>query len=236
MATLANARNALAVMVVAGLVVVGPGWSQEPGPGPGEAVRGDEPKAGAGESKGEAVPGAEPGGRVVRTEGEWRRLLTPEQFFVMRMKGTEPPWSGRYARGHFKGTFVCAGCEAELFNAAHKFESGTGWPSFWRTIRDGVVTTAPDYSMAEPRIEVNCARCDAHLGHVFRDGPAPTGLRFCMNSVSLKLKPPGASAATQAKARPKAAAKAKSKARTGSRATPKPGAAGDGGDDSPSPE
>ncbi len=107
---------------------------------------------------------------------------------VTRMKSTEPAFSGKYARGHFKGTFLCVCCGAKLFDAKHKFESGTGWPSFWRPVNEKAVDTAWDYSEpAEARVEVTCHRCGAHLGHVFQDGPPPTGLRYCMNSLALKL-------------------------------------------------
>jgi len=126
--------------------------------------------------------------RIFRTNEEWQKRLTPEQFMVTRMKATEPAFSGKYASGHFKGTFVCVCCGARLFDASHKFESGTGWPSFWRPVSEKALATAMDYSEpAEARVEVACHRCGAHLGHVFQDGPPPTGLRYCMNSVALSL-------------------------------------------------
>src|SRR5271165_2248455 len=133
--------------------------------------------------------------RIFRTLEDWQKRLTPEQFMVTRMKATEPAFSGKYASGHFKGTFVCVCCGARLFDAGTKFESGTGWPSFWRPVSEKAVDTAMDYSEpAEARVEVMCHRCGAHLGHVFQDGPAPTGLRYCMNSIALSLDSPKNSA------------------------------------------
>jgi peptide-methionine (R)-S-oxide reductase len=125
---------------------------------------------------------------VHKTLQQWQRTLPRGVFEVTRLKATEPPFSGRYATGHFNGTFVCACCEAELFSSKSKFDSGTGWPSFWQPIRARAIDRAIDNSESEPRIEVMCHRCGAHLGHVFDDAPAtPTGLRFCINSLSLKL-------------------------------------------------
>jgi peptide-methionine (R)-S-oxide reductase len=124
---------------------------------------------------------------VRKTLQEWQRTLPRAVFEVTRLKATEAPFSGKYATGHFRGTFVCACCNAELFSSQHKFDSGTGWPSFWRPLDVRAIDRALDSSEAEPRVEVMCHRCGAHLGHVFDDGPPPTGLRFCINSLSLKL-------------------------------------------------
>ncbi len=139
---------------------------------------------------------------------EWRRTLPRGVFEVTRLKATEPAFTGKYASGHFHGTFVCACCDAALFSSQTKFESGTGWPSFWQPIKMQAIDRAIDNSDGEPRIEVMCHRCGAHLGHVFDDGPPPTGLRFCINSLSLKLKPTGGDTAKLA------STKAKSKVKT----------------------
>ena len=125
--------------------------------------------------------------KVQKSDAEWRQQLSPEQYHVLREKGTERPFTGEYAHSKQQGTYVCAGCGSPLFRSDEKFESGTGWPSFWAPIAEDHVATETDTTYGMVRTEVECAECGGHLGHVFPDGPKPTGLRYCINSAALKL-------------------------------------------------
>ena len=138
-------------------------------------------------AQGPLVPGAKID-KVVKTEDEWRKLLTPAQFSVLRQEGTEPPFTSPLNKEKRKGIFACVACDLPLFESQTKYDSGTGWPSFYQSIA-GRVETAVDHKLIYPRTEYHCARCGGHHGHVFDDGPKPTGLRYCNNGVALKFIP-----------------------------------------------
>jgi peptide-methionine (R)-S-oxide reductase len=125
--------------------------------------------------------------KVVKTDEEWKKLLPQEAYRVLRHEDTERPFTNNLHDNKKAGVYSCAGCDLPLFSSEHKFDSGTGWPSFWQPIDPKVVETTTDYKLIFPRIEVHCARCEGHLGHIFKDGPKPTGLRYCINGAALKF-------------------------------------------------
>jgi peptide-methionine (R)-S-oxide reductase len=133
------------------------------------------------------IDGEWDGKQVVKTEEEWKKLLSPAAFYVLRQEGTEKPYTGELNKNKKKGTYHCAACGLALFRSEAKFESGTGWPSFFKPMYAKNVTEKKDTILSEVRTEIECSRCGSHIGHVFDDGPEPTGLRYCMNSVSLKF-------------------------------------------------
>jgi len=127
--------------------------------------------------------------KVVKTDDEWKTLLAPEAYRVLRHEDTERPFGNNMHDNKKPGIYNCAGCDLPLFSSEHKFDSGTGWPSFWQPLAPEVVGTTTDYKLIFPRTEVHCARCEGHQGHIFKDGPKPTGLRYCINGAALKFVP-----------------------------------------------
>ena len=135
-----------------------------------------------------AAPPARGGVKIVKSDEEWRKELGSLEYHVTREKGTEPPGTGRYYKTKTPGTYLCVCCGQELFSSDSKYDSGSGWPAFFKPVDEEKVELTEDRSLGTVRLEVTCARCDAHLGHVFDDGPEPTGLRYCVNSASLSLR------------------------------------------------
>ena len=126
---------------------------------------------------------------ITKTDEEWRSILTPMQYRVLRQEATEPPFKNKYNANKAKGTYHCAGCDLPLFSSETKYDSRTGWPSFWQPISQSAIGTKTDWKLIYPRTEVHCARCGGHLGHIFKDGPKPTGLRYCINSAAMTFMP-----------------------------------------------
>jgi methionine-R-sulfoxide reductase len=161
------------------------------------AEKGDAVQKGTADTNAEGTKGPEPGSprrkdKVIKTDAEWQKILTPEQYRILRKKGTEAAFCGLFHDSKDEGIYSCAGCDLDLFTSDTKFHSGTGWPSFFQPVAKDAVWTQRDTSYGMIRDEVLCARCDGHLGHVFPDGPKPTGLRFCINSDALKFRKKGA--------------------------------------------
>jgi peptide-methionine (R)-S-oxide reductase len=209
----------LLTTIVCGACLLVLGWASPPGQVRAEDKSQDQLQSKAAKENGmeaeqSVTEDQKKPAKVVKSENEWRRLLTREQYRVLRMKGTERPFTNRFDRHFVAGTYSCAACGQELFASDTKFNSGCGWPAFYAAKAGDRVVLTPDYTHGMVRTEVTCARCDSHLGHVFEDAPqTPTGQRFCINSVSLKFTP--------SKAKPEAKASAEEPATESTAADPK---------------
>lgn len=177
----------MSALILALLLAAAPEPATSPEPATATAPAGASSEASATTPPTKEFPPV--GDKLERTDDEWKQLLSKEQYDVLRKEGTERAFSGALWNEHRGGLYACAGCGAPLFSSDHKFESGTGWPSFWQPVQDGRVATRVDKSWFTTRTEVHCDRCGGHLGHVFDDGPKPTGLRYCMNSAALAFSP-----------------------------------------------
>ncbi len=185
-----RARLLVGAAVLASFVAV-VGMAGEDKKSSGEKPQGCQPKQTQSDQKGSKGVSD----KVTKSDKEWRQILTPEQYRITRGCGTEPPFTGIYYDFHGKGTYRCVACGNELFGSDTKFESGSGWPSFWAPISEKGITRITDRSHGMERVEVQCSRCGAHLGHVFEDGPQPTGLRYCINSGALNFEDKDSSSA-----------------------------------------
>jgi peptide-methionine (R)-S-oxide reductase len=171
------------ILVFTGIVLAAAAW------GCSNRAGGEERAAIPEETLQQTEEGAEVADKIVKTDEEWRKTLTAEQYRVTRECGTEPPFTGKYYHFKGEGTYLCVACGNELFRSDTKYDSGSGWPSFWAPASDGKISELKDKSLGMVRVEVRCSRCGAHLGHVFDDGPRPTGLRYCINSAALDFAP-----------------------------------------------
>jgi peptide-methionine (R)-S-oxide reductase len=150
---------------------------------------GESGRTGAPTTRPATQPSKDGIGRVECSDAQWKSLLTKKQYFILREKGTEPAFANEFYDHHETGTYACVACDLVLFSAEHKFDSGTGWPSYWQPIADGLMGTKTDFKMVVPRTECHCATCGMHMGHVFEDGPPPTGMRWCINGTVLDFRP-----------------------------------------------